>query len=379
MSNLKKLNLGFFLTEKMSLHAWDKHGMLTRELAPYNKLAKEFHKIYLFTYFGESELKFKRYLADNIEIVYKRERMPGSWYRWLMPFLRLRQVRSCHIFKTNQFKVRASLIAKIINPKAKLVIRTGYIYSRFILKQLKNIPWWVKLWEQHTFKRADIIFVASQGDKDYVSYVYQINRYKIEVIPNYIDTNLFKLDSEVKKYEDRVLFFGKIDPQKNIELLINALAGTRIKLDIAGGVLKKVNGDVYRQELLNIAKEKEVQISLLGRIPNEIVPSVLNKYKVFILPSLYEGTPKTLLEAMSCSLGCIATDVEGSCEVIKHEYNGLLVDLDELELKLAIQRLFADSSLLLRLGQNAREDIMDNYSLDKYIQKEISIYEKLTQ
>ena len=111
---LKDKTLGFFLTEKMSLTKWDKAGILSREIAPYNILAKRFKKINLFTYDGKEELPYQKYLAPNIEIVYKKWRMKARDYRWLMPFLHWKKIRGGDFFKTNQLlRPRAGIYTKI--------------------------------------------------------------------------------------------------------------------------------------------------------------------------------------------------------------------------------------------------------------------------
>jgi glycosyltransferase involved in cell wall biosynthesis len=62
----------------------------------------------------------------------------------------------------------------------------------------------------------------------------------------------------------------------------------------------------------------------MGVVPNNEMPAVLNRYRYYILPSLHEGMPKTLLEAMACGLVCIGTDVEGINNIIEDNVNGCL-------------------------------------------------------
>jgi glycosyltransferase involved in cell wall biosynthesis len=382
MGGLNQKILGFFLTEKMSLKNWERAGILKREIAPYNLLADYFKKIYLFTYDGKEELEYKKYLAPNIEIVYKRWRMRAKDYRWLLSFLNWRKIRECDFFKTNQLKCRAALIAKIIHPKAKLILRTGYTQSLFEEKQKGQASPKIVRWEKIAYKLADKGLLTSENDKEYLIKKYKIRSEKLTVMVNYIDTELFK-PMTGEKYNERIVFVGRINKQKNLLELAKALVGTNITLDIIGetdnkaGV--KIESERIKNELLQISKNNNPQINFLGRISNKELPGVLNKYKIFVLPSLYEGMPKSLLEAMSTGLACIGTKVEGIKELIKNNETGLLSETNNGSLKENLLKLMANENLQKELGDNARKFVVENFSLATQIKKEVEIYEKFSK
>jgi glycosyltransferase involved in cell wall biosynthesis len=87
--------------------------------------------------------------------------------------------------------------------------------------------------------------------------------------------------------------------------------------------------------------------------------------------------PKSLLEAMSCGLPCIGTDVTGINEVLTHEDTGFLCNTDPVSLRTAITRVFADEKLRKRLGTSAREHILKTYSLDEVTSAEASVYDEI--
>ncbi|HRY63472.1 MAG TPA: glycosyltransferase family 4 protein, partial [Patescibacteria group bacterium] len=285
MNKLNDKTLGFFLTEKMSLKNWERAGILSREIAPYNILAKYFKKIYLFTYDGQEELAYQKYLAPNIEIVYKRWRMRARDYRWLLTFLNWRKIRSCDLFKTNQLKSRAALIAKMIKPKAKLILRTGWTQSLFQEKKNgraeKKIIWW----ERIAYILSDMALVTSTGDREYLLKKYKIKPEKIQVIANYIDTDKFA-PTGGEKYGRRIVYSGKIEEQKNLINLVRALPETNIALDIIGGAMDE-KSEQLKNELAKLAQELGVELTFTGRRPNDELPALLNKYKIYVLPSLY--------------------------------------------------------------------------------------------
>jgi len=152
--------------------------------------------------------------------------------------------------------------------------------------------------------------------------------------------------------------------------LIDAMSQTNLNLDIYGqGELK--------DSLESHAQKKEVKVSFKGVVTNNELPTILNQYHYYILPSKYEGMPKTLLEAMACSLVCIGTDVKGINEVIEDGVSGFLAKTtDTADIVDAISRAINYSNPNT-ISQNARLLIVENFSLDFFQKKEISIVNDL--
>lgn len=98
---------------------------------------------------------------------------------------------------------------------------------------------------------------------------------------------------------------------------------------------------------------------------------------IYVLPSYYEGLPTTLLEAMSCGIPSIATDVEGSSELISDGETGLLVPpRNPKRLAEAILRLLEAEELRQKLGDNARKHIVNNYDWEIITDSVEKVYEK---
>jgi glycosyltransferase involved in cell wall biosynthesis len=350
-------------------------GILSREIAPYNILAGYFNKIYFFSYGDEGELQYKKHLAENIEIVCKKSTMHLKNYNWLLPFIHWSIIRKCRFLKTNQFRSRAALISKIINPKAKFILRTGYTASLFQKQQGLQVGMGLKIWEKMAYAMCDVGLTTSENDKNYLVETYKVRPGKISVIANYIDTALFRpLNPE--KEEKKIVYAGRINQQKNLSMLVEALQGTGIKLDIIGST-QQPKEIKLKEEIVKLAEQLNVKVNFLGLTANEKLPEILGKYQVFVLPSLYEGMPKALLEAMSCGLACIATDVTGSREIIKDNETGLLVKTDPESLRNGILKLLNQATLRENLGTKARQYVIDNFSLTSQIKKELEIYENL--
>lgn len=149
------------------------------------------------------------------------------------------------------------------------------------------------------------------------------------------------------------------------------MSGLDTKLVIAGeGSLK--------EEVKKTGEEEGVSISFLGNVSQKAIPGLISKSKIFALPSLYEGNPKVLLEAMSCGAAIVATRAEGIDSVIEDGVDGLLSNLgDHKGMKDNIIRILNDENFAKRLGENARKKILENSSLDFVFNTEKKIYENI--
>ncbi len=359
--------LVFFFMRGTSLALWEKIGIFDREVAVYNALAKSFNKIYLMTYGDEKEKQYEKYLRHNIEIVPNKWRINAAIYSFMAPFLNAKKLREANFYRTDQMDgAWTAAVAKLLFRK-KLIVRTGYTWSKFIEENNIFTKFIVWLIEMFTYKLCDFALVTSDDDRRYLLEKFPFLQGKIATIPNYIDTERFK-PRAMRKYADRIIFVGRLAAQKNVLNLIKALQGLSWGLDIVGEGSEK-------REIEMAAKKNHVNTRFLGIVRSNHLPSALNKYRIFVLPSFYEGMPKSLLEAMSCGLACIGTRVAGTKEVITDSVNGLLTSTDELSLKKTIQRLINNNVLQKKLGIAARQLILDKYSLNNNLFKEIKIYD----
>ena len=370
--NSDKNIMALFFTRGISLRTWDKIGNLNREIKIYNELAGYFNKIYFFTYGNKDDLDYQKFLARNIKIFPKKWNLPSSIYSLLMPLAYRKELREANILKTNQMDGAISAVLAKWLYRKKLVIRCGYEWLSFLEKKRKvflkrKAAYFL---EKICYGNADKIILTSEKDKKFLEKRFRILPKKIKVIPNYIDVDLFK-PQILKKGKNRVVFIGRLSEQKNLFNLLEAINNLDVEFLIFGqGKLK--------EKLREKAKKiKKARIKFRENIPNYQLPKELDKSEIFVLPSFYEGCPKALLEAMSCGLSCVGTNVEGIREIIKHKENGYLCETDINSIRKAILKVLDDKKLRIKMGQNARETILSGFSLNKILEKELGIYESL--
>ena len=367
MGKLQGKTLALFFTARVSLKKWHEIGMIDREVALYNELAKDFKRIYFFTY-GVEDLRFASYLAHNIKIIPKTWAMGDLLYSLLMPFIHWRVLRDADILKTNQmFGAWSAVIAKLIYRK-RLIVRTGNILSIQFAKRNPNsrIKWLMRVIERVVYSFADAIIGASWVNLDYVIKNYPpCKRYIL--IPNYVETDVFR-PMNITKKKGAICFVGKSSPQKNLIALLEALRGLPYSLSIIG----------VQAELLEV--DNQTGVKFLGNVPNHKLPEILNQHELFILPSLWEsGHPKALLEAMACGLPVIGTDVPGINSTIKHRHNGFLCGVSPQSIREAIIAVLQDEELKTKMGRNARQFIVQNYGLGDLSKKELELMEQVLE
>ena len=165
---------------------------------------------------------------------------------------------------------------------------------------------------------------------------------------------------------------GRLEKDKNLVNLFQSLEGIDIKLVVIG------SGSL-RGGLEELAKEKKINVVFKGNITQENIPDELNKSEIFVLPSLHEGNPKVLLEAMACGIPCLGMDVGGINSVISHMDNGILSKTDSASIGTAIIELLGDKELCAKLGANARKSIEMHNSFQVCAEKELSLYSSKLQ
>ena len=358
--------LAVFFTHGVSLELWEKRGMFSREIKFYEELAKETGEIWMFTY-GKNDGVYQERLHPLLRIFPKNIAVPNMLYAFLIPFVYRKQLSQVKCLRIHQM---AGAIPALLSHwffRKPLIVRCGYQWSTFLKHQHASTfkQWIVSIWERLVYHTASHIIVTTKEDQQTVSSNYAIAPEKMTIIPNYIDTELFK-PLEIKKEKRSVCFVGRLEPQKNLLNLIQAIKNTDIHLLCYG------EGSQL-EHLKQQAQIDQVNVSFLGRIPNKELPAALNACELFILPSLFEGNPKVLLEAMTCGLPVIGTNVEGISSLIEHNHNGILCEPTVESIRQAILDLLDQPNKQQQLGQAARNTMLETSSLKHAIEREITI------
>lgn len=371
-------NLGLLFTRNVSLKLWVETGLFDREKAIYEKELEKniYQKIYWFTYGSEDEAVYNKLVAEEridsrIEVVPMPKIFKGrigyDLYSLLMPIIKKKYMKEIGIIKSNQMDGAWTglIIRKLYH--IPFYFRTGYTNTMFQekMKGKRDFNFYKFLFlEKIIYKYCDYASVTSIHDKKYVCSTYNIDKEKVNILVNYVDTDVFCNLKYNRK--NRLVFVGRLSEQKNLFNIIQAVKCNNIGLDIYGkGPLRK--------ELHDYVSKLDADVCFKGVISNDKMPAMLNSYKYYILASEYEGMPKTLIEAMACGCICIGTNVEGINEVIIDQYNGYLAEgTDSQSIAETIKRAVNNVNNE-NYRSNALNMISQQYSLETIIRKEIQL------
>jgi glycosyltransferase involved in cell wall biosynthesis len=224
-------------------------------------------------------------------------------------------------------------------------------------------------------RKADILIVLcrqSQHEAQDAGFGPQ----QIILIPNAVDTSLFAPSDRLPSSFRNILFVGRLDEMKGVDILLNAIAELK-KRGIESSCTIVGDGPI-KQDLQSLSGKLHIenQVSFAGTC-SDIVRHLHNA-AIFVLPSRSEGMPNVILEAMACGIPVIATSVGGIPDIIQNGRNGLLVAPDDIQaLSSAIATLFSDPDLADRIGNRARMDAESLFSLDRITGAYLALYKNL--
>jgi glycosyltransferase involved in cell wall biosynthesis len=189
----------------------------------------------------------------------------------------------------------------------------------------------------------------------------------------------FSADSRAPRRGGRsgyVLCVARLVPAKNHALLLEAFA--RVLRDRPDAELHLVGDGNCREAILEQSRTPPLRGKVFLHGNRSDVRERLCKAELFVLASDHEGTPNAVLEAMSCALPVLATNVGGNAEVVLHEKTGLLIPAgDVAALAGGMLRLLNDAGERLRFGRAGRRRVLECRSLRTMVEKHEEVYERL--
>jgi glycosyltransferase involved in cell wall biosynthesis len=370
------LKLTVFLTKGVALQTWAENGTLEREVALYRRLQAEGLHINLVTYGDKTDLHYQDALP-GIAILCNQWQLSLRRYREQLQRLHAWHLWRTHILRTNQSSGGEIALRVAKTYRKPLIGRCGFLWSLFF----ETVPPAVAAQyamagllheERVLLTQAQQVIVTTQAMFDAVQMRYRQDIANVQVIPNYMLTDIFKPNPAVTPVPKRLLFVGRLSHEKNLLNLLAAVRGLDVEIMLIG------SGD-QEPELRQYAADQHINAIFAGRVPNLELPSLYQQATAFVQVSFSEGNPKTLLEAMACGVPVVAADVPGIRQLVQHEATGLLCNTDADSIRAAVQRILADAPLRTRLGQQARDYILKGYALETIVALEMAVLEKMAR
>jgi glycosyltransferase involved in cell wall biosynthesis len=205
-------------------------------------------------------------------------------------------------------------------------------------------------------------------------------------LPNGVDTRRFSPSTQEEKLQQRdrlgirfqrvILHVGRHVALKGGDILIRAFAQAKASLPVNTGLLFLGEGEqteTWKQLARELGVGAAVQFAGTSGEPEAYYRAA----DAFVLPSLNEGMPNALLEAMACGLPCVASDTGGIRDVLAEQFAGQLVTPGDVDaLAAALIRLL--QPIPLALGPQMRQHVGAHFSIDIMTQRLLALYEELT-
>ena len=212
---------------------------------------------------------------------------------------------------------------------------------------------------------------------------------KVITIPNGVETTLFlprkpeEAAHLIKRHnissDDRILLsVGRLEKEKGVQNLINALPEVLSENPNVKALVVGVGPYLETLEKLAEALKISDRVVFCGRVERDDLPLYHSLASVFVTATeRQEGLPLIILEAMACGRPVVASHIGGIPDVITHNENGVMVAPGNVELLAdALSRLLADTSRAKLLGENARKEVLEKYSLDGMVDRVVEVYRK---
>lgn len=272
-----------------------------------------------------------------------------------------------HLFFASYQAVKAS---RSLGLPIVLSIHAFKARRNLLLNTLQNI--YARTVGKSIFEKASSIICLTKSDAtDVAGILGGID--KISVIPNGVDTAFFKPSPE--KDPDLISWVGRFVPEKGLTYLLEAMQ--KVVKEHPSARLVMCGDGIARTECMHLTARLGLvdRVSFPGRLDRTELAELLARTTVFAFPSLSEGLPRSVLEAMASGVPVVASDIPGIGEVITDGNDGLLVSpRDSDSLAAAILRVLRDSDLVKQLGENARRTAVQRFSMSGSVRMQESLY-----
>lgn len=300
---------------------------------------------------------------------------PGS-YQIVEELLKKRKVDVVH-FHSPLFTILYGLLKKKEFPlimtshyllNVKLSNSASFIYNSFIKRMTLYIA-----------RHVDKIICVNE---DYIPIFekWGVDPKKLVFIPNGVDIKKFSPGiSKIKdKFKDRkiIIYFGRLHYQKNVDLLIKSFKYVKEKIKNVNLIIIGSGTDFDKLKKMSSNDE---DIIMTGFLQDEDLIDYLRASDVVVFPSRGENASFTIMEAMSCELPVISSDV-GNASKILGDGRGILIEkYNEEGIAEKCIQVLNDEKMAKKMGKDARKFVEENHSWDKISKKTEELYKSVIE
>jgi len=242
--------------------------------------------------------------------------------------------------------------------------------------------------ERWTTFHADCVTSPSRKLSEIVSTLWNFPLEKISILPYPINHELFIPDSSCQHNPHTILFVGRLEPRKGVDILVEAFKKVvesypQAKLRLVGGdhiYFVKRKPHSFTEYLQQKVRDDHIESSVefVGKVDLTQLPRYYQESSICVVPSRFDNLPNVCLEAMASGKPVVASKCGGLPEMIEDGVHGLLVPPEEpQQLSEALITLFKDKKRAAEMGKNARKRVETVYAKNVIALKTAEFYSTL--
>ena len=243
--------------------------------------------------------------------------------------------------------------------------------------------WYFSLLEKPALQRASTIHLLASTEAENIRALNLST--PLVVVPNGIhrkdfdylsNSEIFYQQFPETRNKTLIIFLGRIDPKKGLDLLAKAFAKAHQIFPETYLIVAGQDNTGYLPTAQNYFKEAGCAdaVTFTGMLVGEIKYAALAASNIYVAPSYSEGFSMSVLEGMASGLPCVITT---GCNFPEANEVAQIVDIDGEQIANALIKLLSDSVKAKDIGDRARQFILENYTWDKVASKMITIYKQI--
>jgi glycosyltransferase involved in cell wall biosynthesis len=252
------------------------------------------------------------------------------------------------------------------------------VVSSFYYKEMRFL-------DKRAYQKAKVVIAVNDNIKDELERVYNTSKKKIATIYNGVNTKIFyavknkgrtKEEIGLDPQDFVVLYVGRLEARKNVGLLIDAMRLLRKESMVTLIVGKGSKEDSLKRMSNHLGLG--TSLKFVRYVKDSDLLKIYNAADIFVLPSVYEGMPLSMLEAMACGVPTIATNFPGVENIIRNGENGIILEKTSAEcLAEKIGYLYRESKVRGNMSMKAIQLINEKFSLEVAVKKTIDVYDQI--
>ena len=308
----------------------------------------------------------------DVHRIWMPARTPPGWAAHVAATMmrHRRLARSADIFHAHTFACALPAMASRRRFRRPFVLTLHT--SHFLMRARQ--PRWRRLLRR-IIAAADYLLATSEEIRQVALDIYPHPR--SEVMTNAVDTARFRPREDERRREGplQIVVPRRLFPKNGVEFLVRAMPLILAEVEVEASII----GDgPERARLERLAESLGVseRIRFLGARANAEMPALLREADIAVIPSLMEATSIAALEAMACGLPVAASAVGGLPEIIDRDVGALFPPADPQALAVGVVALLRRPDLS-GLGEEGRRRVVANWSLDRLVDRHVTIYQML--